>query len=93
MGRLSEYGTLDRTERALRLDEIADQDVTITDFRLAEGDFGEYAFINVTTETGENVTVITGGMFVIDALKDAKAQKAFPLQAKFHRSGRAWVFD
>jgi len=91
--RLAQYGTIDRNAIAERLDDIADREVTILGFRVAEGDFGEYAFVDITDESGEKHTVMTGASFVLDALKDAQAKKAFPLNARFTKKGRTWVFE
>jgi len=91
MGRLSEFGTLDRSGRALRLDDIAGQEVTVCSFRLVEGQFGEYAFMDCTNEKDELLHVVTGAMFVLDALKDAQAKGALPINAMFVKSGRSWM--
>lgn len=93
MTRLSEYGTQGLRQPAERLEDIQGQEVTVLDFRLASGQFGEYAFVDVVDELGNEHTVITGSFYVLDALKDAKAKNALPCQAKFVKSGRAWTIE
>jgi hypothetical protein len=93
MARLSEYGTIDRSTRGKRLEDVAGIELVITDFRLAKGSFGEYAFVDCQDVGGEKFTLVTGATFVLDALKDAKAKGGLPVSAKFVKSGRAWVFE
>ena len=91
--RLAAYGKLDRSATAMRLDDIADQEVTITGFRVVPGKFGDFAFIDVVDANGEERLVMSGGMFVLDALIDAKDGNAFPVRARFVKKGRAWIFE
>jgi hypothetical protein len=91
--RLSGYGKLDRNATAARLDDIAGQEVTVTGFRVAPGKYGDFAFLDVVLATGESLLVMSGGMFVLDALIDAKNADAFPLQVSFHKKGKAWMFE
>ena len=91
--RLSGYGKLDRSATAMRLEDNAEQEVTITGFRVVPGKFGDFAFIDVVDSNGEEKLVMSGGMFVLDALIDAKNAGAFPVLAKFTKKGRAWIFE
>jgi hypothetical protein len=93
MARLSEFGTIDRSMRGKRLEDVAGIELVITDFRLTKGSFGEYAFVDCQDVDGEKFTLVTGATFVLDALKDAKTKNALPVTAKFVKSGRAWMFE
>jgi len=90
---LKDYGTKDRDATTLRLDDIAGEQVTINDAELREGNFGTFAVLSLIRESGELATVITGGLFVLDAIKDVMGQDGFPVTATFFRRGRTWLFE
>lgn len=91
--RLASYGTIDRLTKAQHLQDVEGQELTLLSAEFRKGSEGEYATIKATNAAGESLTLMTGGYLVVDALKDATAQKAFPLQAKFVKSGRTWTFE
>jgi len=93
MARLGDYGLKDRESEALRIDDIEGQEVIIQGVDVLEGQYGDFCIMSVVVEGGEIVKVMSGGMFVVDALKDAIAKEAFPVEAKFYKRGRAWIFD
>lgn len=89
--RLKDFGTMDSEKTLENLDDIKNQDVTITGVRFTEGQHGEYAIMDVTTEDGETHTVSTGAMFVLDALRGAVEKDGLPATAKFIRRARYWL--
>lgn len=91
--RLSEYSTFDLTTKIESLDDYQDQEVTVTGCRTAKGAFGDYMMVDIVDKDGELHTISCGGMVVMDALQNAKLHKAFPLEAKFAKSGRTWVIE
>jgi len=91
--RLAEYGKINRDARAVKLDDLVGTEVTITSFRIVKGKFGDFAFMDLVLETGEAVAAICGGQFVLDALQDAQAKRAFPVVTRFYRRGNAWMFE
>ncbi len=93
MKRLSDYRTIDPSERGKSLDTILNAEVTVKDFRLTKGQFGNYAFIDIVTANGEPMTVTTGGIYVMDALVHAKEEEAFPLKATFKKEGRSYIVE
>ena len=93
MPRLSAYGTKDRDTTTLRLEDIAGDEVIIRDCDIRTGNFGDFAVITVERDQGELIPVVTGGLFVVDALKDAMAKDAFPVNVRFFRRGRTWMFE
>jgi hypothetical protein len=93
VSRLATFGTKQKdAPKYLSLEEIADKDVTIISVAGLKGDFGNYVVMNIEVD-GEVAQVRTGASFVVDALMDADAQKAFPVVAKFHKTGRLWRFE
>lgn len=93
MPRLAEYGLRDRDAVTLRLEDIVGLEVKIMGADFREGNWGDFAVMDVMNPDSEVVTVVTGAIFVIDALKDATAKKAFPLDARFMKRGRTWIFE
>jgi len=91
MARLADYLPATASQQALRLDDIVDKEVTVIDFRLATGSYGEYAFVDVAIPGKGTVPVITGATFVISALKAAKEANVLPIPAKFVKRGRTWI--
>lgn len=91
--RLIAYSTLQFPEDALRLEDIKDQEVMIVAGRTGQGKFGEYAVLEIETTDGARTTIVTSGMLVVEALKNALVNSQFPLAAKFTRTGRAWKIE
>ncbi len=88
--KLSSYGQLNQTQNRVKMDEILDTEVTVNGFTLVQGKNGSYAVMDVTKADGEKVTVSCGGSFIIEALIQAKANKAFPVSATFTKKGNAY---
>ena len=71
------------------LKEILDKEFVIKDFRIFKGQFGDYAVILMQDEnTGEEFTVGTGGIAVLDKLKRLKQMKALPCLGKIVKKKR-----
>jgi len=77
----------------LRLGNIADQEVTITDAKIQTGNYGDYAVMTVVDENGEIVKVITGAELPMDALRSVIETDSFPVQACFTLRGRMWFIE
>ena len=91
--RLGVYGTLSKEPPDyLRIEDIEHQEVTITGVEFTRGDYGEYAMFTIATPEGER-KVRSGAKLVVDALKDAQAQEAFPVVAFFKKHGRTWRIE
>ena len=93
MARLADYGIRDRDAVTLRLEDLEGEEVKIMGAEIRDGNWGDFAVMDVMKEDAEVVTVVTGAIFVIDALKDATVKKAFPLDARFFKRGRTWIFE
>jgi len=93
MPRLADYGTKDRDAVTLRLEDLGADEVIIQGCDIRQGNWGDFAVLDVLKDTGELVTVITGSLFVLDALKDAIKEEAFPVSVKFFKKGRTWLFE
>ena len=93
MAKLSDYGKINASKTVVKLEEIEGKPVKLHSFTLVEGDFSEYAMIKASNEKGEEFTIMTGGTLIVEALKDAEAQKAFPLDATFVKRGKAWIAE
>lgn len=93
MTRLAEFAPYNPNALAGKLDDVAGKEVMVVDFRLAEGQFGEYAFVDLVQKDGQMVTVMTGAKAVLEALKAAKAADALPCEAVFVRKGRKWTIE
>ena len=93
MPRLTDYGSRDRDAVTLRLEDLGKEDVQIMNGDIRAGNWGDFAVLDCMKEGGEIVTVVTGALFVVDALKDVIEQQAFPVTAKFAKRGRTWIFE
>lgn len=91
--RLVSFSTLQFPEDALRLADIEGQEVQIVAARTGEGKFGLYAVLEIETDDGARTTIVTSGMLVVEAIKNALVNSQFPLAAKFTRTGRAWKIE
>ena len=93
MARLATFGNTDRDVQTRRIQDIQDTEVVIRDAAIREGNYGEYVVMSIVIEGGEIVPVLSGAMFVVDAIKDVISKKAFPVEAKFTQRGRSWIFE
>ena len=75
------------------LDAIENQEVIITDVRFTNGRFGPIAIMAVTTGDGQTKTIVTGATVVLPALRQAKEQGLLPINARFYRKDRYWVYE
>jgi len=91
--RLSDYGMLKEGSDTLRLGDIEGQDVVVNSATIHQGDKGEFVVMKVSLPDGAEVTVVTGGFLILDAIKAVKAEEGFPLGATFSKSGRTWVCE
>jgi hypothetical protein len=91
--RLVGYSTLQFPEDSLRLEDIAGQEVSILSAHIGTGKFGEYAVLDIERASGDIQTIVTSGMLVVDAVKNALLAPEFPIAAKFSRTGRAWRIE
>lgn len=93
MARLADFTTYNPNAMAVRLEDIADEEVDVVGFRLQNGAFGEYVFMDVVRKDGTMLTVLTGARAIVEALKKADEADAFPLPAKFVKFKRAWGIE
>jgi len=93
MPRLIDHAQKQAEGLPLRIEDIADQNVTITAVRFNSGQFGPYAVMTVVKEGGEALDVMTSAMLVLDALENATIAESFPLEAAFKLKGRTWTID
>jgi hypothetical protein len=77
----------------LRLDDIMGKTVTILDAEFKTGNFGPYAVMAVDVGDGETQHIMTSAMLVLDALENAAAENAFPVDATFKKRGRVWIVE
>jgi hypothetical protein len=93
MARLKDYSSFDDSTEVVSLEDIEEREVTIQSVQFVEGSYGKYCFMNVLLPEGNEVRVMTGGRFIIEALEKAQAEGAFPVDATFVKKGRAWLFE
>lgn len=91
--RLAAYGSIPSALLVRTLEDVEGVELTITDFTLDKGDFGQYAYIYATDLNGELYTIRTGAFLILGALKDAKEQGALPVVATFKKRGQTWMCD
>jgi hypothetical protein len=91
--RLADFGNIHNAAAILKLDDVEGQELTITGFTMAKGDFGAYAMIYAFNEDKEDLTITTGATLILEALKDVKAQELFPVKATFKKRGKTWICD
>lgn len=93
MTRLAEFAQLGMWDQSLRLADIADEEITIQDVRFADSEYGEIAFMTVQRGDGTQVSVMTGGVYILPALHKVMDKQMLPAAVKFVKKGRAWVFE
>lgn len=74
-----------------RLEDIQEQEVTITGVRWLTGNYGPYCVFSTVDSNGEMREIMTSAFLVTDALENADKEKAFPCKATFTRKGRTWT--
>lgn len=93
MKRLVEHAEKQKAGRPLRLEELAEEEMTIQEVNFLTGRFGMYAVMDCEDKNGEVIQVMSSGSLVLDALQHATDAKAFPLAAKFVKKGRVWTIE
>ena len=93
MARLAEYGTPISDLPVISLDDVQGQELHLTEAHLVNGKYGEYVFITANNDEGEVFQIMTGGNFVVEAIKKVIDAKAFPVDVTFIKKGRAWLFQ
>jgi len=93
MRRLGDYGVKNRDTETLRIEDLGNEEVTIQSAEVLTGQYGDYVVMQVIMDSGEMKPVMSGGIFVVDAVTDALQQGAFPLLATFSKRGRSWLFE
>ncbi len=76
-----------------KIDDILDQKVEIQGAEFLSGEFGEYALFEIIDANGEMLRIQSTGVLVIDALKHAVAEDAFPCQVTFRRPKRTFIME
>ncbi len=90
---LGEFGNVRSSLDIRKMDDIAGQVVTIESYSIITGRTGPYAMMRCVDHDGAEFSVSCGGAFVVEALAEAKAANAFPVEATFTRKGRAWLVE
>ena len=93
MARLVEYAERQAEGSPPKIGDIIGQEVEVTGVEFKDGKFGEYALFEIIDVNGEIQRIQTTGMLVIDALKHAEAQGAFPVQVTFKRNDRTFIME
>lgn len=91
MTRLADFVPKPKESTAIRLEDLAGKEVMVVDFRVVEGKFGEFAFVDVMDEAGKVYTFISGARLILAALKAAREENALPCPAVFQKNGRYWT--
>ena len=91
--RLSSYADTQLPNEYLKLELIADKEVTIVGGHVGNGKFGEFAVMDIVVEAGVVQTFMTSGFLVVDALRKALVEDALPCQVKFTRPNRCWRME
>lgn len=89
--RLEDYAERQKQGVPQNLDLILNDPVTVESVEFRNGDYGEYAVLDAVMNTGEVVRVQTGAMLIMDALRNAQAAGAFPVEATFTKEGRLYL--
>lgn len=93
MARLVDYAERQKEGSPPKIGDIIGQEVTVTDVQFLNGKFGEYALFSIIDSNGEIQRIQTTGMLVIDALKHAAAEDAFPCEVRFTRNDRTFIME
>jgi len=93
MSKLLDHALKQAEGLPLRIQDIANQPVTITAVRFNSGQYGPYAVMTIVKADGEIVDVMTSAMLVLDALENVVQAEALPCEASFSLNGRTWVIE
>ena len=87
--RLAEFGQFGELANVKKIDDVLGLELTITGYFLVKGQQGPYAFIQAVSPEGEQLNLMCGGTFVMDALQKVKESSGFPVLASFYKKGKA----
>jgi hypothetical protein len=93
MERLTKYLPERFSQKALRLEDIEGEEVVLVGARIANGQYGEYLFMDLQCADGKVITVMTGAQIVLESVKSALEHNALPLTARFVKKGRKWTIE
>jgi len=93
MPRLVDYAERQEKGSPDNIGDIVDREVKIVSVVFQDGEYGEYAVFDIVDADGELRSIQTTGMLVIDALKHADAENAFPLDVTFRRPKRTYKME
>ena len=91
--RLSDYGDFASFGNTVSADDVAGDELKVTDVHFVSGKLGEYAVISAFTETGDQISVRCGGALILEALHKVLETNALPVQLKLVKRGRAWIAE
>lgn len=74
-----------------KLDAVKGIPITITDFRMIQGEKYQYAIIYAQDQNGKIITLRTTGTTILSALQQVKDAGKLPINATFEKDGRVWV--
>lgn len=74
----------------LEIDSVENQHIQILDIEEREGDYGMYAFIYFTGDSGKVEKIATGAEVVLKKLRHLKAHNGFPVMALVVKVHRYW---
>jgi hypothetical protein len=72
----------------MRSDDLINTTFTIRDFRLEDGDYGEYAIITIDRGKGEDEEWVCSSVGIMGQLIEVRDKGKFPVQGKLVRDGR-----
>ncbi len=93
MARLVDHAQRQAEGTPPKISDILGQEVSVQGVEFLSGKFGEYALFEIIDDNGEIQRIQTTGMLVIDALKHAEAEEAFPVLVTFKRNDRTYTME
>ena len=79
----------DDVSQWVKIDDVLNKDIIITDCVFAKGQFGEYMIVKFTDLNSEEIRAFTtGGIVLIDKIKYAKENNLLPLVGKIIKEKR-----
>lgn len=93
MARLADFGKIDRGAVSEPIDSVLGLELTIEHAEVRKGNYGEFVLMTCVDKRGTTHHVSTGAFLIVDAIKDALDQDAFPLNARFEKRGRTYIFS
>jgi hypothetical protein len=90
---LGSYAGANMVDVPMHIEDVIGKPLTILGARLAKGQNGEFAFMDIAFKSGDVAKLTCGGMFVVEALKQVIAEEGFPVDVTFRMRGRTIIFD